>query len=378
MFWLALALAPLPAAIGRALRRDRGRSVRLTAGRRLHALARGGEALPARELRRLFLDALRERVPAVGRDAEPLARVLRRAGVGDTTALEAEALLATLDDAAFSPSGRIDLRTLRESAEIARMVEQEAVPLRNGGAASTLLVCLALTAAAGAALAAAPRDAERSFAEGVGAYERAQFSIAQRRFQLVVQQLPRANDAWANLGASAWQARDSVEASRAWHRSLRLDPLDWESRQRLADVQILGIRSPAYVAPLSSDHVALIVLVLWLGAWLALAVPHARRPAFTRPIAGGAIAVALAGTLLLLELRNRASGRDLAVLSHGRALASAPGADAPSAATARAGEAGRVGARDAGWVHITLDEGRQGWVPSSAIVSLSMAAPVTD
>ena len=188
-------------------------------------------------------------------------------------------------------------------------------------------------------------------------------------------QKPRAVDAWANLAAAAWESADTAQAARAWHHALRLDPLDDETRDRLAAVQPLGPRAAAYVAPLAPDHVAVVVLAAWIVAWLVLALPPGRRPRAARPIAGGAIAVALVGLAGLFELEARLGARDLGVLVRSRALVETPSADAPALATAGAGEAGRLGAREAGWVYLTLDATRAGWVPASAVMPIDPVQP---
>jgi len=222
---------------------------------------------------------------------------------------------------------------------------------------------------------AASDEAERLFDDGVRAYQRGQFGVAERRFLRVTALAPRAVDAWANLGTAAWEGADTAQAARAWHHALRLDPLDAESRERLTALQPLGLRSTAYVAPLSVDAVASLVLVSWLAAWLVLALPGSVRPRAARPIAGGAIAVSLVGLAVLFEIESRVEARDLAVLVHGRTLLETPASESRSLAVAAAGEAGRLGAREGGWVHFTVDAGRAGWVPASALMPIDPVQP---
>ena len=375
-YWALFAIAPIPATLRRLSRRRRIAAAGSSPIRRLRALADAPSPPPARDVRRLFVESLRERVPAVGREREPLGRVLRRAGVSDDVALEAEAMLAHLDDAAFSGAGTLGDRAVREALEIADMVDREAIrPSRaavRAASAVALLVAVALTATA---TAHAVDESGRLFADGVRAYDHGQFSLAERRFLRVTSEKPRAVDAWANLAAAAWEGADTAQAARAWHHALRLDPLDDETRDRLASLQLLGPRAPAYVAPLAPDHIAVFVLAAWVLAWLVLALPPGRQPRATRPIAGGAIAVALVGLVGLFELEAQLGARDLGVLVRSRALVETPNADAPSLATAGSGEAGRLGAREAGWVHITLDATRAGWVPASAVMPIDPVQP---
>jgi hypothetical protein len=372
LFWALFALAPFPAALRRVVRRRRFDTTGLSAVRRMRAVAEARAAVPARELRRLFLDALRERVPSAGRDREPLARTLRRAGVSDGVALEAERMLARLDDAAFSASGALDDRAALESAEIVATVDREA--MRPPRAATRLAGAVVLLIAVVGVAHATPGDAERIFGDGVRAYQRGQYGIAERRFLRVTTLAPRAVDAWANLATAAWEGADTAQAARAWHHALRIDPLDDESRERLGALQPLGPRSAAYVAPIAVDAVASVVLVAWLGAWTLLALPGGRRPRAARPIAGGAIALALVGLVALLEVESRIEARDLAVLVHGRTLQDTPASDR-SVAAAAAGEAGRLGAREGGWVHLTIDASRAGWVPANALMPIEPVQP---
>ena len=94
-----------------------------------------------------------------------------------------------------------------------------------------------------------------------------------------------------------------------------------------------------------------------------------------RPIAGGAISVSLVGLAVLFEIESRIEARDLAVLVHGRTLLETPASESRSLAVAAAGEAGRLGAREGGWVHFTVDAGRAGWVPASALMPIDPVQP---
>ena len=120
---------------------------------------------------------------------------------------------------------------------------------------------------------------------------------------------------------------------------------------------------------------ASLVLVSWLAAWLVLALPGSVRPRAARPLAGGAIAVSLVCLAVLFEIESRVEARDLAVLVHGRTLLETPASESRSLAVAAAGEAGRLGAREAGWVHLTVDAGRAGWVPASALMPIEPVQP---
>ena len=49
--------------------------------------------------------------------------------------------------------------------------------------------------------------------------------------------------------------------------------------------------------------------------------------------------------------------------------------DNAALAAAAAGEAGRLGAREGGWVYFTVDATRAGWVPASALMPIEPVQP---
>jgi tetratricopeptide (TPR) repeat protein len=324
-------------------------------------------------VRRAYLDALRDRVPTLSDPASrlPLGRALRYAGVTEATALEADEVLDRLDAAAFSPAGRVDPALVNQALAVAVAVDGEAVRATPSHATPALLLVAVLIG--GAQVGGVTDALTRTFTDGVHAYERGEFAAAQRLFARASARAPRAVDAWANLGAAAWTRGDTAHAALGWQRALRLDPLDSEVRERLANVQPPLIGSAAYVAPVPVDAMALAALVLWVSGWLGLALPAAWRPPQTRAVAGGALVLAVIALGGALELRDRAEVRGLGVLRSGRELLDAPTAAAPPAATGAAGEVGALGAREGAWVRITLDGSRAGWLPVAAILPLDGA-----
>jgi len=373
-YWALLALAPAPAALRRVLARRRRRASTQTAVRRLRTLGTARRPPSPRDLRRAFLDALRERVPAVGADVParvPLGRLLRRAGVTEDTAHAAEIVLGRLDAAAFSPAGVVDSTLVTRALEIAASVDAEAVrPMPSRGELTTGLAVVLLVAASAGGM---PDAVVRTFGEGVQAYDRAEFATAQRLFARSAARAPRAVDAWANLGSAAWARGDTAHAMLGWQRALRLDPLDDDVRDRLAVVQPPLLGAPAYVPPVPVSAVALTALALWVVAWLALALRVVRRTPYLRPLAGGALAVAVVGLAATLELQERASVRGLGVVRGSRDLRDSPSLDGAAVAAATAGEVGSVGVREGVWVRIALDGARAGWLPAAAVLPLDAA-----
>jgi hypothetical protein len=370
-YWLLLALAPAPAALRRAREKTRGRTERRSATRRLRQAETRSERLTARELRRLYLEAVGDRVPRTIGSTQPstFARALRLGGVTEETANSAGALLHRLDSAAFSPAGTMDGDVVFEASTLVKAIDAQAVRrVRVSPATHTAIVLLCVIGLA-TVLSALPEGVANTFKQGVEAYDHAAFTTSQRLFGRVAARAPRAVDAWANLGTAAWSRGDSAAAVRGWQRALRLDPLDAESRERLEFIAPPLIRAPGYVAPLPVNLVALAAVACWVCAWSLLAVPPARRPGFGRAFAGGAASIAIVLLLAALEITDRLESHGLAVLRGSRPLLEAPGSSV-ALASGTIGETGRLGAREGAWVRIALDGDRSGWVPVATVLPL--------
>ncbi|MDQ2666232.1 MAG: hypothetical protein M3Z05_09500 [Gemmatimonadota bacterium] len=370
-YWLLLAIAPAPAALRRVRIGTRSRTERRSAARRLRDAERRGDPLSPRALRRLYLEAVADRVPSTQSIvvASALARALRLAGVTESVADAAGALSARLDASAFSPAGRAQEGTIKEAMDSVRAIDREAVrPIHSRSAARSLALIGAVVLSA-ASLYALPEGLNRTFTAGVAAYDHAAFTTAQRLFARVAARAPRSSDAWANLGASAWARGDSASAARAWQRAMRIDPLDAESRERLDAFVPPLIRSNGYVPPVSVSLVALVSLACWIAAWTLIALPVRMRPPASRALAGGALSLAVVLLLGALELGDRLESRGLGVMRVSRPLASAPGSSAAVAAVS-VGETGVLGAREGAWVRIAIDASRFGWVPVASVLEL--------
>ncbi|MEO8622461.1 MAG: hypothetical protein ABI625_15420 [bacterium] len=374
-YWLLLAIAPTPAAYRRVRAKARRRSERRSAARRLKQAATRSERLSARELRRMYLEAVGDRVPRTIGSTQPasFARALRLGGVTEQTADAAGALLDRLDSAAFSPAGAMDGDVVSEANALVQAIGAEAVrPVSVPTVGRPLAVLLLLLGLSGA-LNAFPEGVSSTFQHGVEAYDHAAFTTAQRLFGRVATRAPRAVDAWANLGTAAFSRGDSAAAVRGWQRALRLDPLDDEARDRLESVAPPLLRSPGYVAPLPVNLLALVALAGWIGAWLLLAIPSVRRPSYARALAGGALSIAIVLLLATLEIGDRLEPFGLAVLRASRPLLDAPGSSV-ALASGNIGETGTLGAREGAWVRIALDGGRSGWVPVASVLPLDAPA----
>lgn len=370
-YWILLAIAPAPATVRRISNRKSGRTERRSATRRLQQARVRAEPLTPRALRRLYLEAMGDRVPGTLGSTRPadFARALRLAGVTEQTAHSAGVLLDHLDNAAFSPAGIIGDEALARADACVRNVNAEAVRAVPAMAVRRTVIGLLLLLASGAALSAMPDGVAITFRQGVEAYDHAAFTTAERLFARTAARVPRSVDAWANVGTASWSRGDSAAAIRGWERALRLDPLDGELRDRIDAVATVPARSPAYVPPVSVNDVALLALAAWLGAWALMAVPARRRPPVARATAGGMMCVGVMSLLGALALSERLDTRSLAVLRASRPLFAGPAAGT-AIANATIGEVGVLGVREGAWVRVTFDAARAGWVPVASVLSL--------
>ena len=179
-------------------------------------------------------------------DGTLLVRTLRRAGVSLETAQRARLVLAELDRATYGGGDSAASDTLAARALATFIaIDEEAIPsgalslsaLRSGRVLA--LFCILWFGSAGFALAGDALDAE-GFKRGVTFYDSGNYDAAMREFREIAERVPRAADAWANLGTAGFQANDTATAAIGWQRALRLEPLADDVRDALE--QALDIR----------------------------------------------------------------------------------------------------------------------------------------
>ena len=378
-FWLVLAIAPLPALVGR-VRRTPRRAPTLSAAARLRALARTRPDLrDACELRRAFASALGERL---GVSSErftrvgALARTLRRAGVSVSTAADAEVLLRQLDEAAYGQTAAMPDDAMQRAVAIARATDLEALPRHQLRLPRVLglLIAVALPLSIGTMRALAVDEARQRFDAGVKAYASRDFAAARDAFATASSRAAWAPDAWANLGTAAWAANDTATAVLGWQRALRLEPTAPDLRERLQLAQNSALGSLGFVPPLSSTVTLFGAVVVWCIAWLLAAALAFRRALPWRVgIRRWAYGAGIVGVALLLgglDLDQRLAARDLGVLRSTAKLSSDPALVGEARGTAIVGEVARAVRREGAWTFVTLDEQREGWIESSKLVSL--------
>jgi hypothetical protein len=370
----------------------------------------------ARERRRHWLDALAlaleanaEIVGSVG----TLERQLRRRGVTRETTARVVRMSSELDTLAWGAPDRSaasrDTHTRDAHSLDARVVEllgavrAEALPsartptaggARRGGRMAPRLLLLVLTLAGTVAVAArvgaqAPATggsirlqstsaapATSNFADAVAVFDAGQFSRAAEQFRAMAEQSPTRVDAWVNAGSAAWAAGDTVQAVRAWHRALRLEPSAADVRARLQRLGAGQVEGIAAVPDISRNLLVAVALLIWVGAWVYAAIMPAPRARLVWLIAGGAAccAVVLGAVVWQLERGDRTDR--LAIVRAPLPLRVAPGTDANALGSVATGdvvrrEASRVDATAAAtWIAITHADGRTGWIPDDALVNI--------
>ena len=383
VFWLALALAPIPAVRARWRRRYRPRRTGArTALARLETAVAGAAARnDGRELRRTYVTTLADRL---GIEAEEftsvggLRRALRRAGVSNTTADDAESLLRDLDAAAFAPDGVLAGDAGATALAVVRRIDEEALPRRELPLRFFGLLCLMAIGAGGTLHALQSATPGATFADGVVAYQEHNYAEARDAFSRVVGAAPRAADGWVNLGTAAWAMHDTVNAVLGWRRGLGLEPLAGDARNRLGLVHGLRASSPGYVPPIPINGVLLLMAACWLAACASWHPSITRRRpwarAWTAPLVGAAAVLGLGA----IALAGRLSARSVAIVRSDAMLRADPAFGAESGPTVVTGEMVRVLNQHGAWSRVELDGGRQGWIPAQSIVDVDTSPPGLD
>ena len=293
-----------------------------------------------------------------------LAAALRLEGVTSATADEAERLRDALDRGSFAEDATDQGSDLRARATaLARQIEAEA-------RARVLLLALMLASLVGCSVSRdIPADVLGSFTDGRTAYRGQDYARAALAFRIVASATPQDPDAWANLGAAAWQAGDTAAAVVGWQRALRLDPQDPEPRELLTRVRAPQHRGAARVWPVPPSWVLLAALGLWWSGWL-WAWRRRRHGLHLRP-AWGVVGLSLGCALAAAWMDRGLAARSLVVIAQPTSLRALPALGADPGAQPLAGEIAAVLERRGVWLRIELDGGRSGWYPAERVISLA-------
>jgi tetratricopeptide (TPR) repeat protein len=374
LFWAFVALAPLPAIAGRARRRARERKA-ASPPNPMKLLAVRPEEHPV-ALRRQFVRALAQRLGCSPEDfTHPgaLDRALRRAGASRQTAADAEALLRSLDAAAYAG----DQAALRDAAAkasaIASAVDVEAlarselpfwVPL--------VLICVALGFAADAM---AKDLAQAEFRRGVSAYMRQDYGTARDAFASATAMAPESPDAWVNFGTTSWLVSDTSRAVFAWRQTLALEPSATDARNNLDGVREIGPSAPGWTPPLPRSASVWLFATLWFAGWgIAWAARRSRWQPFAR-LSLPLVTCALLVGILAIEIESRVAGNRLAVVQAATSLSVDPAIGMERGPTVATGEIVRVVGRRGTWVRVEASDDRDGWLPSNEVFLVSERRP---
>jgi hypothetical protein len=372
-YWLALAAAPIPAAGVAFVRRARRRAVRRK-GYALHQLAARNRSAGEAAVRRALTTALADRLQvdaATLADPRRIVRALRRRGVTRDTAHQAAHLHAELDAAVFGGSQHtLDPAVAARAARIFDAIDREATHRRSSlGRLGDFASAFLLVAGASVAQASqAPSVDSQAFERGVALYQEGAYSSAQRIFAALAAAEPRAADAWANSGTSAWQAHDTAGAAVSWQRALRLDPLDAESRERLDMVPSFRSGMFGDVPPLPLSVVVWIGAVAWVAGWGLR--PIGRR--WSSIAATASLVLTGAALVVGVRLSEIAHGRQAAVVRSPERLRNGPSLGADLAEEVMLGETVRTPTSRGTWTFVRLGDGREGWLPTEGLVSLEV------
>lgn len=377
LFWLAVALAPMPALVTRARRRvARATAPPSPAHPHLEALVRT-TARDAVQLRRQYVRALAQRLGCNPEDfTHPgaLARALRRAGVSPDTAERADSLLRDLDAAAYAGTGEFPAHAARDAKTVARAVDSEALARRELPFWLPLLLVGVLLAGAGAAMAS---DMARSqFMRGVSAYLRQDFAASRDAFAEAVENEPASADAWANYGTASWTIADTAGAVLGWRQALSLDPGASELHQRLDAVRGASLTSPGWVPHLPRNATVLIFALMWVGAWMiAWLAPRVRAwPGLGRMALPLGVFALLAG-LVAIETETRITGKRLAVVRRTTSLTSDPAIGMDRGPNVGIAEIVRTVGSRGSWTRVEATDDREGWIPTSQLLRLADRRP---
>lgn len=384
LFLALLVAAPVPALAVAGWRRPRRRRAPPSAAARLRVLAKRRQPADPLLVRRLFVRALADRfhLPVTAlTDPGGLARALRREGVTTESCEDAEAVLSTLDRAAFgaAPGTRrpvppsVSVRAREAYAAVAAearrlrggVVRRGAIRLTLVGAATIGTVC-ALRPVFGADV----RADAREFHAGLAAYGRRNFSGAARRFAAAAMLAPGAPDAWANAGTAAWALGDTADAVVGWQRAGRLEPWAGDIRERLALVRAPQDGPMASLPRVPVSSTANAALMAWLAACAAAAWRLARRRAAVSLVTIAVTALALSLATLAIRAEESATARNLSVVTAGAALYAAPALAADRVSALDAGDIARTLVHKGVWSYITLDNDREGWVETTKLTSI--------
>ncbi len=367
-----VAVAPVVALAMVVLHRPKKARPAPTPAQRLQAAASIAGLEGVRAVRLALIDGVATRtgvdVTACMRPGS-LAAALRRAGVTRQTADVVETLLAALDTACFGRGDGFAADWAARGQDALQRLDAEACDPPARARRPRHLAALAALGVVMFPGTLPAQSAADAFALGVTAYAGGDYVRASRYFADAAHAEPRSFGAWANLGTAAMMAHDTALAVVGWQRALRLAPLNSTIRRSLATVPAPQDSGPARVLPIPEWVAAGFALLVWVVGWAGVAWLAWRR----RPVGRVALLTATVGGAALwfaMHVERKLEGRDLVVITSPAPLRALPALGAETRATPLLGEVADVLARDGVWVHVRLEGGREGWMPTERVARL--------
>jgi hypothetical protein len=311
--------------------------------------------------------ALEMRMPGVAlpwADPAGMRRALRHRGVTDATIARTQTLLAKLDGTAYGGDATPIPDAAQQALSVLNAIDNEArgARLPRGRARVVPGVAFVMFVLGNTALAQS-ENARLLHTQAQAAYANGDFGAAADAFFEAARLEPNSANAWANAGTASWVAADTGRAVVGWQRALRLNPLDTETRDRLARVGADAGSARSAVWPLPRRVAGWAALTLWLFAWLQLA--RGRR----RTLSYAALASALVLGAVSQLHGARLNDKSLAVVRDPIALRTLPALGAETGATPLTGEIVRVEERRGVWARISAGGGRDGWIDGARLLA---------
>lgn len=300
-------------------------------------------------------------------------------GPGDPLRRTEQRLSDALARGRLAPEDAAVLRQLRDNIQSVRFAPAG----RTGGAALIADADAALARAGGRTENGARRWQRRAGIVGVVAvvgagslqsqtqaeqyYEAGAYRSATDGFRARAVETPGIPSHWFNLGAAAYRAGDDAAALVAWVRAARLSPRDGAIRRALQLVPPSdGTATTAlWASPVTPAELWLLGLLAWLAGWGGILWSKRWGGRWLVLIGGGMAMFALGGGL------QQWYDRSVAIARGNQQLRLSPHELAPAV-----GEVPRLsllllGGRRGDWIQVDNRSGQRGWIPRSALESLT-------
>ncbi len=252
-------------------------------------------------------------------------------------------------------------------------------------------LCIALLVGNAGQAAVNPAEPHTGFFRGNAAYAAGRYAEAVREYEQVLASGQESGALHFNLGNAQFKNGDLGQAIASYERARRLLPRDPDVRSNLSYAQELAQTEPVparlwhrlafpLAFGLTAGELAVLASAAWLSFWVALTV---RRVAPRVRVAFGRAAWVFAVLCLIVagNLAYRVAELELRHAAVVTAAGETPVRFEPSSSgtehfPVRAGTRLDVTDEREGWLQVRRQDGRRGWIPSTAVTRLrSVDAP---